>query len=129
MNYQRNLPLKIEYDIENAIEFFNNIIQTAAWNSTSPATTKNQQFYLEKKVEEQIKDKRRLRKLWQQTRDRNLKKLLNKAVKKLRAMLLEVENNNISKYLESLSPTEATDYSLRKTTKKMRSQTNHSLQK
>ena len=100
------MPLKTEYDIENAIEIFNNVIQNAAWSSTSPATTKDQQFYLEKKVEEQIKDKRRLRKLWQQTRDRNLKKLLNKAAK----MLLEVENNNISKYNESLSPTDATDY-------------------
>ena len=82
------MPLKTEYDIENAIEIFNNVIQNEAWDSTSPATTKNQQFYLEKKVEEQIKDKR-LRKLWQQTRDINLKKLLNKAAKMLKAMLLE----------------------------------------
>ena len=78
-----------------------------------------QLYYLEKKVEEQIKDKIRLRKLWQQTRDRNLKKLLNKAAKMLKAILLEVENNNISKYLESLSPTEATYYLLWKATKKM----------
>ena len=46
---------------------------------------KNQQFNLENKVEEQIKDKRRFRKLWQQTRNRNLTKLLNKAAKILNA--------------------------------------------
>ena len=40
-------------------------------------------------------------------------------------ILLEVQNNNISKYLESLSQTEATYYSLWKATKKMHSRTNH----
>ena len=43
----------------------------------------------------------------------------------LKAILLEVENNNISKYLESLSPTEATDYSFWKATKKIHPKTNH----
>ena len=33
-----NLPLKTEYDVENAIEIFNNVIQNASWNCTKPAT-------------------------------------------------------------------------------------------
>ena len=43
----------------------------------------------------------------------------------LKLMILRVENNNISKYIESLSLTEVTDYSLWKATKKMHPQTNH----
>ena len=53
------LSLKTEYDVENAIEIFNNVIPNAAWNSTTPATMKNLQLNLENKIEEQIKVKKK----------------------------------------------------------------------
>ena len=50
-----NLPLKTEYDVQNAFETFNNVIQNAAWNSTTAANMQNPLINLENMVEEQKK--------------------------------------------------------------------------
>ena len=68
-------------------------------------------------MKEKIKEKRKIRKSWQATRDPKTKTLLNKACKALKSMLQEIEEQNLAIYLQSLSPTEATDYFLWKATK------------
>lgn len=45
---------------------------------------------------------------------------LNKATKELKALLQNEKNLAIQKYLENLTVTEATDYSLWRATKKMK---------
>src|SRR5204863_7083101 len=56
---------------------------------------------------------------WKITRIPADKKKLNKATKDLKYILEHLKNLNFQEYVENLSPTEATDYSLWKATRKM----------
>ena len=59
--------------------------------------------------EEKFKYKRKLRKLWQQTRNPVLKFALNKCAKELKIVFAEIENKKVEQYLQNLSPMEATN--------------------
>lgn len=120
-----NIPLKSELDIEEAINIFNKTVQNAAWSSTPHSSYKTTPNNIDPNVKDKIQNKRRLRKLWQQTRNPFFKAAFNKAAKEVKAALLEIENNQVAQYLEKLSPTKATEYSLWKATKKIHQQTNH----
>jgi starvation-inducible outer membrane lipoprotein len=61
-----------------------------------------------------------LHKRWQNTRSPQDKAALNKAVKELKQLLHEEKQQAIQTYVVSLSATEATDYSLWKTTKHLK---------
>ena len=126
---RENLNLKCSLrnpaDIENAIDYFNSTVQQAAWNST-PLSKTNDARSLSREVKEKIKEKRQIRKRWQATRDPNTKTLLNRASKELKSTLQEIEDQNLAKYLQSLSATEATNYSLWKATNNTYQQTPHS---
>ena len=74
----------------------------------------------------EIQEKRKIRKLWQTTRDPNVKTLLNRASKDLKSMLLQIENDEMASYLQNLSATKATAYSPWKATKTICKQTPHS---
>ena len=84
-----NIPLKTPIELEEAFQMLNNCIQQAAWDSTPAANTRNVSNSLPSEAAELKKNKRRLRKQWQQFRDPQLKKALNKAAKDLKAALLE----------------------------------------
>ena len=70
-----------------------------------------------------IEEKRKIRMLWQNTRDPNVKKLLDRASKELKSMLQQIENNEMANYLRNLSATKATNYSSWKATKNICKQT------
>ena len=61
-------------------------------------------------VKETMKEKRKIRKRQQTTL--SPKTLLNIAHKDLKSTLLDIEHLNLAKYLQSLSATEAKNYSL-----------------
>ena len=71
-NLNVNLPLKNSEDIEEAIKYLNSSIQNAAWGSTKHQTLKN--VPLNAEIEALIKEKRKVRKSWQNTRDPNVKR-------------------------------------------------------
>ena len=121
-----NISLKTPIEIEEAIQLFNTTIQYAAWESTPAPKYQNASKTLSSGVAELIKNKRKLRKRWQQFRDPQLKKALNKAAKDLKNALLEIENDEIRKYFKDLSPSQSSNYSLWKATKKTQQQTTHS---
>ena len=73
-----------------------------------------------------IQEKRKIRKLWQTTRDPNVKKLLNRASKDLKSMLQQIEKDEMANSLQNLSATKATDNSLWKAAKNICKQTPHS---
>ena len=62
----------------------------------------------------------KLRKQWQNTRSPQVKAKLNMAVKELKQLLNDEKQKAIQEYLESLTASEATDYSLRKATKRLK---------
>lgn len=123
-NLDTNLALKTNYDIENAVEHFNLIIQKAAWSST-PAPIVNLTATIDREITELLQKKRRLRRIWQITKSPDDKKKFNTATKQLKATLRERANNEMENYLANLSPCEASDYSLWKATRKFKNPTPH----
>lgn len=121
----QNIKLKTPTDVDKAIQILTSTIQEAAWSSTPQDSTRVTHSTLDENVKEKIKNKRKLRKLWQQTKNRQIKTAFNKAAKELKALMIQIENEKVAKYLENLSPTKATQYSLWKATKNIHPQTNH----
>lgn len=120
-----NIPLRIPEHVETAIEHFNLTVQQAAWNST-PIINSNLKQEVNQEIRTKIQEKRKLRKSWQNTRDPKIKKIFNKASKDLKSMLQEIENTEMANYLQNLSATKSTDYSLWKATKNIYKQTKNS---
>lgn len=122
LNVQVNckISLKTHEEVEIAIDTFNNIVQKAAWESTPVNyNTKNVKL-CPVNVKTKIAEKRKLRKLWQKTRSPHDKTKLNKTTKQLKELINSEQNKAIEKYLANLTPTETTDYSLWKLTKKIK---------
>ena len=73
--------------LPTAVEYFNGCIQAAAWSSTpiKPLKSKNLQ-------RDKITEKRKARKLWQQTRHPDDKAIYNKSKTEL-SQFLEFEKN------------------------------------
>jgi len=116
-NLTLQAPLKTDRDIEDYVQHFVQIIQQAAWFSTTNPRTHQTQNTCDPALKPKILDKRRLRRRWQHTRSPQDKANLNKATNVLKILLNNHEQQAIQTYLESLPPTEATDYSLWKATK------------
>lgn len=119
-NLNCNVPLKTEEDLNNAVEQFNHTIQIAAWNATPEMGRKDQAGECSLLIKQKITEKRNMRKQWQLSRDPKAKTKLNRAVKELKQLLDESKNENIRTYLNELTPTSATDYSLWKATKRLK---------
>jgi hypothetical protein len=111
------VPLKTEADITEAVEQLNRSIQQAAWNSTPVLKNKVCNNFVPLTIREKLSEKRRLRKIWQQTRHPLDKTALNKATKELKSLLATDKNNKMDTHLLNLDTTKATDYSLWKATK------------
>jgi hypothetical protein len=69
-------------------------------------------------IKQKFAEKRRLRKEWHLHRTPTSKKLFNRTTHELKQLLHNHKNYNIQKFLNGLTPTASTDYSLWKTTKK-----------
>lgn len=96
------------------------MIQTAAWDATPRLETKEKTFNYPLQIKNKITDKRRLRRKWQTSRSPADKTNYNKAVKELKNTIHTYNSNNLSKKLENLTATKATDYSLWRVTKNMK---------
>lgn len=113
-----DLQLKMETDIFEAVEHFNNCVQLSAWSST-PSIPIRTEAKTNPNILSMLACKRKLRKEWQKTRSADIKNRLNRLIKKLRHELQEEKETSVKRYLENLSPHKATDYSLWKATKKL----------
>jgi hypothetical protein len=71
-------------------------------------------------VKQKILEKRKLRKRWHTTRSPQYKANLNKAVKEMKQLLNDEKQKAIQTYLERLTATEATEYSLWKAAKRLK---------
>jgi aspartate aminotransferase-like enzyme len=71
-------------------------------------------------INQKITEKRKLRKKWQNTRSSQKKAAFNKAVKELKKLFYEENQQAIQTYSSTLSAMEATDYSLWKATKRLK---------
>lgn len=119
--FSAEIALETENDIMNAVEFFTTSIQSAAWDST-PIVQQHRPTgqCIPPSILNEIGAKRDLRKLWQQNRCPDTKKLLNHKIKKLKQILDQDRNATFQAYLKDLDATSATDYSLWKATRNIK---------
>lgn len=117
-----NVPLQCENDIDMAINLLTTSIQQAAWNSTPQKSNgnKSNNHDIPQNIKIAIAQKRRLRRIWQNSRQPVDKRNFNNATQILKRMLFHIKNESFKNYLEQLDPTEATNYSLWKVTKGMK---------
>ncbi|CAG9783481.1 unnamed protein product [Diatraea saccharalis] len=111
------IALKTPDDIDAAATKLTNLIQVACWLTTSNRQNKYPKHNsVPATIRLKIQDKRRLRRVWHCSRLEVDKKALNKAIVELRELIKDAENKTITSYLESLTPTRSSDYSLWKAT-------------
>ena len=119
------VPLKTKIDIEEAVINITTAIQNAAWQATPD---RNNQTYMEESpiiIHQKIAAKRKARKRWQLTRAPQDKQYYNKLAKELKHLLRTHKNESIQNYLQELTPTAATDYSLWRATRKLKHPQHH----
>lgn len=119
-NIELNVALKTPQNIEDAIGNLTKEIQKAAWYATPNVITNKSKDDNPIIVKEKIIIKRRLRKKWQNHRTKINKRNYNRAASELKKLLQRIRNQNVQEHLEKLTPTEATDYSLWRATRKMK---------
>lgn len=118
-----NIRLKSNKDVDEAVDYLSNLITSAAISATTLTTFSRSTYTCSKTIAEKIKEKRKLRKIWQTTRTKSAKLNLNRAIKDLKISLFNEKNEGIQNYLQNLSATEKTQYSLWKATKKIKQPT------
>lgn len=115
------LSLKTEEEVMMAVEHFNQCVQNAAWYSTPPGSGNHPLMQnCSKTIRELVYEKRQARKRWQTTRFHGDKTKLNYLTNKLKNLLTIERNENVQYHLRSLDATANTEYSLWKTTKKLK---------
>ncbi|KAJ8737403.1 hypothetical protein PYW07_000674 [Mythimna separata] len=112
-----NLPLKSPEDVDNACLYITNLIQVAAWNSTPELKRLANSSLTPIEVRRKIAEKRRLRRIWQTSRNEQDKTLLNRAIKELKEILANVKNEETQQRLERMAPNANGIHSLWKATK------------
>jgi hypothetical protein len=122
-NLTLHVPLQTDSHIDEAVKYFNETIQWAGWIAT-PETSCTPSFHTcSIFIKQKIAEQRRLRWEWQRNRTPMSKKLLNRASQDLKQLLRDHKNAGIQTFLLGLTPTASTDYSLWKTTKKLKTVT------
>jgi hypothetical protein len=112
------VPLKTEAQIEDAVKYFTDIIQWAGWTATPETTCTTSSYDCPIFIKQKLAERRRLQKEWHLHQTQTSKKLFNRAKQELKQLLHDHKNYNIQTFLNGLTPTASTDYSLWKTTKK-----------
>lgn len=125
-NVSLKVSLKSPEDIDEAVELFNLSIQNAAWKSTPYLQAKcdthiNYPVYIKQK----IAVKRRLRRIWQNTRNPIDKTNFNRAAQQLKRSLLNLKNEWFREFSSNLDATEASNYSLWKVTRSIKQPKTH----
>jgi hypothetical protein len=115
-----NIQLKRGKDIEEAIAEFTKVIQKAAWSATPDDKPQTQYSKYPWEVNEQIKEKRKLRRRWQMSRHPEDKLRYNEAARKLKDRIKRIKEETFQTYLQGLTATADTDYSLWKATKPLK---------
>ena len=111
------MPLKTKEDIETAIEHFNTTIQDAAHTSTPKTTIRENIFNYPIEITKKLKEKRKLRKIWQTTHYPPDKSNFNKASKELKNLIIKNKNDTLQDFLSKLSPQGNNEHSVWKATK------------
>lgn len=111
------VALKTPDDIENATRYITNLIQEACWVSTPEEESVKTRINYPLEVKKAVLEKRRLRRVWHQSRLEADKKALYRSAVQLKEILNNWHNKTLEDRLVTLTATAATNYSLWKFTK------------
>lgn len=84
-----DMPLKNAKQIEAAVEYLNNIIQSTTWKATTVIRQKNNEYPLN--IQNKIKDKRKLRSIWQRTHYSEDKRNFNRCTQELKQLIKSIK--------------------------------------
>ncbi|KAG7296733.1 hypothetical protein JYU34_020641 [Plutella xylostella] len=117
-NINLKMKLKNSDDIEVATRYITNLIQNACWRFTHfTERVHKQSKNLSALIKNMILEKRRLRRIWHNSRHPDDKTAFNKMSRELKEHITELENKTFQSKLESLTAKADTNYSLWKATK------------
>lgn len=124
-----NMELSSGDQIEQEIENLNCLIHNAAYISTPVKKKQANRTHagISFEIRELIKEKRRLRRKWQQSRNPTDKKIFNKACKNLKQKLYDAKNESLSYYLKGLTPFENDENCLWRATKYLKRPTQRNI--
>lgn len=118
INLNVSLNTKLQLDIEAEKLVVN--IQQAAWNNTKEIVYKTKGYNYPLEIRELVREKRKVRRRWQQSRDPSDKNILNNKTQQLKREIQKLKEDSFNRFLEKLTPDAETNYSLWKTTKNMK---------
>lgn len=108
-----SVPIKTPEDIEEQTRYITSLIQTSCWiNTPIDNNNKYRTRNLPLEIRNKIQEKRRLRRVWHNSRNSSDKTAFNKAIVELRVMIKNANNEIIEKKMSTLSATVTNDYSL-----------------
>ena len=126
MSFKLELESKIMFpiaintvdDLENISENLIKLVQDSAWANTRQLNSKKYSKSYPDYILRKVREKRRARKRWQQSRDPADKNILNNLSKQLHKEIKKFNEHSLKNFLSNLSPEKDTNYSLWKVTKK-----------
>jgi Reverse transcriptase (RNA-dependent DNA polymerase)/Endonuclease-reverse transcriptase len=120
-NTNTKLPLKTSDAVDEATEYLTATIQRAAWLSTPmDVSAKQRDINYPTEVKVKVREKRRLRRVWHNSRNPADKAALNKAATELRRLIRKIKNETFKQRLEQVTATSKDDYGLWKIAKGIR---------
>lgn len=122
-NLSLNLSLQSTENVDDAVDYFINCLQNSAKVSTpilNHSKFDKTGLQYPTLIKRKIAEKRRLRRIWQNTRHPGDKANFNRAAQNLKRLLYDTKNQWFGEYTQSLTATEASDYSLWKATKRLK---------
>jgi len=115
-----SISLKTNDEIEEAVKNVTDMLKEAATDATPNFLPKVKTRKPSENIQQLLMTKRAIRRQWQLHRSPALKAKLNKAIKNLKKALLQESDEGFQNYLDGLTATESTDYSLWKATRKLK---------
>lgn len=117
-NISLNIRIKTGVELDEAIKSFTNLVHEAANLSTPDNIVENMaSFKISHEIRCLIRRKRRLRKIWQRTRNPVDKTNFNRAANFLKRRLKEQKHSSTNSFLRSLCHTNNNEYNLWKATR------------
>lgn len=113
-------PLKTIEQLETELQNLIANIQLSAWENTPKVEGKTRGINYPIEIREKIKEKRKARRRWQESRTPLSKNVLNRLGKELKNMIIEIKNETFSNYMGNLSYDKTSDYSLWKAARSLK---------
>lgn len=112
-----HVSLKTPEEVEDATSYITRLIQNACWINTPTPKRRASNGNIPLEVKEKVLEKRRLRRVWHQSRHKADKTAFNKSARELKDLLDDINNATLQNKLQNLTANPSSEYALWKFTK------------